>query len=109
VAALLVPSLSSRTLAPTACPALGLKLGLRAEVERGCLGVVLAEELRGLGRAFGKSGLLEDRRGLRVRGEASPAGLVPVEDRPDPVAVIWIPEDVRPLAAVLLSLFSALG
>ena len=74
-----------------------------------CLGVVLAEELRRLGRTLRKPGFLEDRRDLRVRGEALPARLVPVEDRPNPVALVWIPKDVRPLATVLLSLLSALG
>src|SRR6187399_699470 len=73
------------------------------------LGLVLAEELRRLGRTLRKPGFLKDRRDLGVRGEALPARLVPVEDRPNPVAVIWIPKDMRPLAAVLLSLLSALG
>ena len=45
---------------------------------------MLAEELRRLGRTFRKPGFLKDRRDLRVRGEALPARLVPVEDRPDP-------------------------
>ncbi len=58
---------------------------------------MLAEELRRLGRAFRKPGFLKDRRDIGVGGEALPARLVPVEDRPNPVAVIWIPKDVRPL------------
>src|SRR6266571_4436108 len=78
-------------------------------VARACLGVVLTEELRRLGRTLRKPGFLKDRRDLGVRGEALPARLVPVEDRPNPVAHIWIPKDVRPLATVLLSLLSALG
>src|SRR6476619_7821251 len=78
-------------------------------VVRACLGVVLTEELRRLGRTLGKPGFLKDGRDLGVRGEALPARLVPIEDRPDPVALIWIPKDLRPLATVLLSLLSALG
>src|SRR5829696_6934654 len=73
------------------------------------LGVVLAEELRRLGWTLRKPGFLKDRRDLGVRGEALPARLVPVEDRPNPVALIWIPKDARPLAPVLLSLLSAFG
>src|SRR5688500_14512775 len=76
---------------------------------RACLGVVLAEELRRLGRTLRKPGFLKDRRDLRIRGEALPTRLVPIEDRPNPVALIWIPKNVRPLATVLLSLLGALG
>src|SRR5215212_1562215 len=77
-------------------------------VARTCLGVVLAEKLGRLRRTLRKPGFLKDRRDLGVRGEALPAPLVPVEDRPNPVALIWIPKDMRPLTAVLLSLLSAL-
>ena len=70
---------------------------------------MLAEERRRLGRTLRKPGFLKDRRDLRVRDEALPARLIPVKDRPDPVALIWILKDVRPLATVLLSLLSALG
>jgi hypothetical protein len=78
-------------------------------IARTRLGVILAEELRRHGRTFRKPGCLKDRRDLRVRREALPARLVPVEDRPKPVALIWIPKDVRPLATMLLSFLSALG
>ena len=44
---------------------------------------MLAEELRRLGRTFRKPGFLKDRRDIGVRGEALPARLVPVEDRPN--------------------------
>jgi len=73
------------------------------------LGVVLAEELRRLGWTLREAGFLKDRRDLGVRGEALPASLVPVEDHPNSVALIWIPENLRPLGTVLLSLLSALG
>src|SRR5215204_5089967 len=74
-----------------------------------CLRVVPAAELCCLRRTLRKPGFLKDRRDLGVRGEALPARLVPVEDGPDPVALIRIPKDVRPVATVLLSLLSALG
>src|SRR4029077_375929 len=73
------------------------------------LGLVRAEELRRLCRTLRKPGFLKDRRDLGVRREALPPRLVPVENRPNPVALIWILKDVRSLATVLLSLLSALG
>jgi hypothetical protein len=75
---------------------------------RACLGVVLADELRRLGRTLGKPGVLKDRGDIGVRGEVLPACLVPVKDGPNAVALIWIPKEMRPLATVLLSLLSAL-
>ena len=53
-------------------------------------GVVLADELRRLGRTLRETRLPERCRHLGVRGEALPVRLVPVEDRPNPVALIWI-------------------
>src|SRR6187431_1493081 len=79
----------------------------RTNLRHNGLRVVVADELRRLGRTLRKPGFLKDRRHLRVRGEALPARLVPVEDRPDPVALVRIPKDVRSLAAVRLSLLRA--
>ena len=57
---------------------------------------MLAEELCRLGRTLRKRRLPEDRRDLGVQA-ALPPRLIPVENRPNPVALIWIPKDVRPL------------
>jgi hypothetical protein len=56
-------------------------------------GVVLTEELRPLGRAF-VPGFLQHRWDFGVGDEALPALFVPVEERPDPVALVGIAKDV---------------
>jgi hypothetical protein len=61
------------------------------------LGVVLAEELRRLGRTLRKPGFLKDRRDIGVRGEALPACLIPVEDCPNPVALFGSRKTCDPL------------
>ena len=66
-------------------------------VERSCLGVVLADELRRLGRTFREPRLLKNRRHVGVGGEALPPRVVPVEDDPDAVGIVGIAEDVAPL------------
>ena len=53
-----------------------------------CLGVVLADELRGLGSAH-VPGHLQDRRDVGVGDEVLPALAVPVEEHPDPVVLVW--------------------
>ena len=53
------------------------------------LGVVLAAELRRLGPTF-VPGFLKDRRDLGVGDEVLPARRIPVEEHPDPVALIGI-------------------
>src|SRR5262245_5359813 len=63
---------------------------------------VVANEFSRFRRAFREPGLLKDRRNVGVGGEALPPLRIPVENRPHPVAVVRIPEDVRTLAAVLL-------
>src|SRR5712691_6802404 len=57
-------------------------------------GVAVADELRRL-RPRLVSGLLHDRRHLRIRDEALPALLVPVEDDPHPILLGGIAEDRR--------------
>src|SRR5262249_46457687 len=74
---------------------------------RGSSGVVAAYELRGLWARL-VAGLLHARRHLRVRDEALPTLLVPVEDDPDPIVLGGIVEDDRALRAVLLALLGAL-
>src|SRR5580658_2441852 len=59
------------------------------------LGLVGAAELRDL-RPANVPGLLEYRRNLRVGNEAVPALHIPVEERPDAVVLMGIPEDRRP-------------
>src|SRR4029079_16754939 len=51
----------------------------------------------------------QDRGNLRVGYEALPALSVPVEDRPDPVALGRVAEDDRSLRAVLLALLRSAG
>ncbi len=58
---------------------------------------MLAEELRRLGRTLRKPCFLKDRRHVGVRGEALPARLVPVEDRPNPVASFGSRKTCAPL------------
>src|SRR5438067_1063646 len=60
------------------------------------LGVVLAAELRHLGRAL-VPGFLHDRRDLGIGGEVLPTVGVPVEDHPDAVVLIGVAEDERTL------------
>jgi hypothetical protein len=71
------------------------------------LGVVLAGELRRLGRTL-KPAFLKDRRHVGVRQEVPKTLLVPVENHPDATIIVWIAKDVRTLAPVLLSLLRAL-
>src|SRR5712691_5945865 len=70
-------------------------------------GVAVADELRRL-RPRLVSGLLHDRRHLRIRDEALPALLVPVEDDPHPILLGGIAEDRRAFRSVLLALLGPL-
>src|SRR5947209_7434099 len=72
------------------------------------LRVVATAELRHLRPAL-MTGLLQDRRDLRVGGEALPALEIPVEDHPDPVALVRVAEHERALRAVLPALLGTLG
>src|SRR4051794_33167793 len=70
-------------------------------------GAVLAAGRRGLGPAL-VAGFLDDRRDLGIVEEALEARLVPVEEHPDPIILVGIAEDGRPLGAVLLPLLGTL-
>src|SRR4051794_20737301 len=72
------------------------------------LGLVAAGELEHLRPAL-VPGLRHDRRDLGVGDEALPAVRIPVEDHPDPVILVGIAEDERPLGPVLLPLLGTLG
>src|SRR5437764_2069851 len=69
--------------------------------------LVRAEE-QGRLRLAQMSGLLEDRRDLGVGDELHPPGLVPVEERPDPVLLGGVAEHRRTLGAVERTLVRAL-
>src|SRR5690349_4113012 len=65
-----------------------------------------ADELRGLRLAL-VPGCGQNRGNVRVGDEALPALRVPVEARPDPVALGRVAEDDRSLRAVLLALLGS--
>src|SRR5689334_16420531 len=70
--------------------------------------LVRAEQQRGL-RLAEVPGLLEDRRDARIRHEARPSGVVPVEQRPHAVLLGGVAEHRGTLGTVLGALLGTLG
>ena len=70
-------------------------------------GVAAAAGRRGLRPAL-VTGRLHDRRHLVVGDEALPTLFVPVEEHPDPVALVRVSEDLRAFRSVLPTLVGAL-
>src|SRR6266508_1903726 len=108
---------SSRTAGPshpTAKDWMGVRTGSHGRLLRGrraqcdVLGVVPPAELRRLRPVLVPS-FLHDRRDLGVGDEALPAGLVPVEQHPDPALLVGITEDGRTLRPVQSALLGSLG
>src|SRR5690242_11167572 len=67
-----------------------------------------AAALRHLGPALVPC-LLHDRRDLGIGGELLPAVEIPVEEHPDPVALVGVAEHDRALRTMLLALLRTLG